>query len=117
MVKKITLGLVTILVLVLAYKLLVQITDALKSGERLSQAAEKVYKLEAQNRELKKRLSEVNSSEFIEQQARDKLGLGKKGEVVVIIPEDKLKLVMGASASAQEIRLPNWLGWLRLFFR
>lgn len=116
MIKKVSLGLIILISLVVAYNLLTQIMEAAKYGERLSQAAETVYKLEAQNRELKKKLSEIQSPEFIEEQARNKLGLGKAGETVVIIPEDKLKLVMGASAPAQ-IRLPNALGWWRVFFK
>jgi len=116
MIKKITFGVVILLSLVLAYNLITQIIDSVKSGDRLSQAADNVYKLEAKNKELKKKLSEVQSPEFIEQQARDKLGLGRPGETMVIIPDEKLKEVMGASQPAQQIRLPNWLGWLRVFF-
>lgn len=116
MFKKLTYGLVIVIVLVIAYNLLRQITQALKSGERLSEATEELYKLQNKNQELKKKLPQIQSLDFIEQQARDKLGLSKKGETVVIIPEDKLKLVMGASASAQIPRLSNPLGWLKVFF-
>ncbi len=116
MIRKIALGVIILVVLSLAYNLLVQITDALRSGDRLSAAAEAVYNLEAKNRQLKNKLSEVQSPEFIEEQARNKLGLGKSGETMVIIPDDKLKLVMGASSSAG-VRLPNWLGWFKVFFR
>lgn len=117
MLKKIILGVIILIVLIIAYNLLIQISDALKSGERLSDAVDVVYKLEAQNRELKKKLIQAQSQEFIEQQARNKLGLGKSGETIVIIPEDKLKSVLGATQSAQVVRLPNWLGWWRVFFR
>lgn len=89
---------------------------AIKSGERLSDSVNAVYKLEIKNKELKKRLAEVQSPDFIEKEVRNKLGLSKKGETVVVIPEDKLKLILGASTSAQ-IRLPNWLGWLKVFFK
>ena len=116
MLRKVIIGGIILIVLVVAYNLLGQITDALRSGERLSSQAEAVFKLEVKNRELKKKLSQINSPQFIEQQARDKLGLGKPGETIVIIPEDKLKLIMGASESA-EVRLPNWLGWLKVFFK
>ncbi len=107
---------IILVVLVIIYNLLVQIKDALKSGDRLSAAAEVVYKQEAKNRELKKKLAEVNSIEFIEKQARNKLGLSKIGETIVIIPEEKLKSVLGVTQSA-EIRLPNWLGWWKVFFK
>ena len=103
------------MVLVVTYNLLVQINDAVKSGERLSEQADVVYKLEAKNRELKSKLSQIQSPQFIEEQARNKLGLSKAGETIVIIPEEKLKQVLGVSESAQ-IRLPNPLGWLRVFF-
>lgn len=117
MLKKIILGVTILIVLIIAYNLLVQISDALKSGERLSNSADVVYKLEAANRELKKKLTQTESQEFIEQQARNKLGLGKSGETLVIIPEDRLKSVLGATQSAQIVRLPNWLGWWKVFFR
>lgn len=100
--------------LFLAYKLFSQILYALKSEGRLTQAAEVVYSLEMKNKQLQKKLSEIQSVEFIESQARNKLGLSKKGETIVIIAEDKLKLVLGTSQSAIP-RLPNWLGWLKVF--
>lgn len=116
MIRKIVIGAGILLVLVIAYNLLNQITDALRSSDRLSAQAETVYKLEDKNRQLKKKLTQIQSAQFIEEQARDKLGLGKAGETTVIIPEEKLKSVLEASQSA-EIRLPNWLGWLKVFFR
>lgn len=116
MVKKIGLGLIMLIALLLAYNLVNQIYDAVKSGERLSQQLEEVYQLEAQNRQLKKRLSEIQSDDFLEEQARNKLGFGKTGETVIIIPEEKIRQILGATASAQEARLPNWLGWLKVFW-
>lgn len=115
MVRKIAMGAIILIVLLIGYNLIVRIMDALRSGERLSQAADKVYQLEGKNKQLKQKLKEVQSGEFIEEQARNKLGLGKAGETVVIIPEEKLNLVMGASRSAQ-VRLPNPLGWLKVFW-
>lgn len=115
MIKKVALGLIILVVLVVAYNLVTQIKDAVKSGERLSQSADVVVTLEAKNKALKKKLTEIQSPDFIEEQIRNKLGLTKKGETVVVIPEDKMKLVLGASKSAQ-IRLPNWLGWVKVFF-
>ncbi len=117
MLRKAILGAIILLVLVIAYNLLVQITGALQSGDRLSSQADTVFRLEAKNKELKKKLSQIQSQEFIEQQARDKLGLGKNGETIVIIPDEKIKQVLGTTESAQEARLPNWLGWFRVFFR
>lgn len=115
MLKKVILGAGIIATLLVAYNLASQITAALKSGDRLSAAAEAVYQLEAKNKQLKNKLSQIQTPQFIEKQARDKLGLAKAGESIVVIPEDKLKLIMGASTSSQP-RYPNWLGWWKVFF-
>lgn len=116
MVKKIALSLIILVIMVVAYNLITQIMVSTKSGERLLEAAEAVYKLEAKNKVLKQKLNQIQSPDFLEEEIRNKLGFAKKGETVVVIPEEKLKLVLGASSSAQNIRLPNWLGWLRVFF-
>lgn len=116
MIKKIVLGTIILVVLIVAYNLISQIIQTTKSSERLSQAADSVYKLEAKNRALKEKLTQMQSPQFLEEEVRNKLGLSKKGETIVVIPEDKIKLVLGTSSSAQ-IRLPNWLGWLKVFFK
>ncbi len=116
MFKKVSTVLIILVSLFIAYKLIFQISDALKSGERLSTAADQVFMFEAKNKQLKKKLSEVESPQFIEEEARNKLGLGKPGETVVIIPENKLRQVLEGSSSAEEVRLPNYQGWLKVFF-
>ena len=113
--RKIIIILIILGILLAAYSLIGQIIGAFKSSDRLSDAVDKVYNLEVKNKELKGKLAQIKSPEFIEQQARDKLGLSKQGETVIIIPEQKLKEILGASQSAQ-IRLANWLGWLKVFF-
>ena len=104
------------MVLLVAVYLLQQITNTIKSSDRLSTAANTVYQLEVKNRQLKQKLSQIQSAHFIEEQARNKLGLAKNGETIVIIPAEKLKQILGASQSAK-VRLPNWLGWWRVFFQ
>jgi len=116
MIKKIALGFIVLVILVVTYNLITQIMEASKSEERLSLSADVVYKLEAKNKELKKKLSQIQTPEFIEEEIRNKLGFAKAGETIVVIPEEKLKLVLGASQAA-EVRLPNWLGWLKVFFK
>ncbi len=116
MVKKIGLIIFSLVILIIVYNLIHQILDALKSSDRLTAEAEKVYQLEAKNKQLKQKLLEVQSLDFIEIQARNKLNLSKNGETMVIIPEQKIKELL-ASSSAQIVRLPNALGWWRVFFK
>lgn len=105
-----------LITLIIALNLLKQISDTLKSSERLSLMVDDIQKLEIKNKELKKKLTEIKSQEFVEEQARNKLGLVKAGEIVVIIAQDRIKQILGVSSSAQQVRLPNWQGWLKLFW-
>lgn len=68
--------------------------------------------LKKENEELQKELARVQSPEYIEDMARDKLNLQKEGEVVVVLPE------ISASPEPQtEITInPNWKKWWKLFF-
>lgn len=116
MVKKFVVVVIILISIVAGYNLISQIIEAAKSGERLSEAADTVYKLEMKNKELKKRLEGIQAPQFIEEEARNKLGLSKKGETVVIIPDEKIKQVLGVTESANAKRLPNWLGWWKIFF-
>ncbi len=117
MIRKLVILTIILVGLVAGYNLVSQILEAAKSGERLSAAADAVYKLENKNKELKKALTDSQSPQFIEEKARNKLGLGKMGETIVIIPDEKIKQILGASNSAVVIRLPNPLGWWKVFFK
>jgi cell division protein FtsB len=92
-----------------------QIVLALQAGQRLDRAAEEVNNLQQDNRVLKEKLSQTQKYNFIEQMARDKLNLVKPGETVVIIPEKAIDKVLSAQIKVEEVKLPNWQGWLKLF--
>lgn len=95
-----------------------QINDALQASNRLDQAAAEVTGLQSKNQQLKKKLTEVQQPNFIEQIARNKLNFARPNETVVIIPKEALdKVVLGASKKIEDFKLPNWEGWLRLFFK
>ena len=68
----------------------------------------------AQVLEDKKRLSDslqtINTSFFIEQQAREKLGLAKPGDVVVIMPP-----VVPTPTSEPVDDSDTWLKWFKLY--
>ena len=72
-----------------------------------------LVRVESENARLKSRLSEVERPEFVEKEARDKLGLVKPGEVVVLVGKH-------ATASPDVLRssteLPRWQQWWQLFF-
>lgn len=100
------------------YSFAVRIYAALKSADRLTSSVNRLHDLEIKNTELKKQLKIVASPEFIEKIARDKLGLSKEDETTVIIDQEKLKQIIRSQKEAiVEQKLPNYLGWWRLFFK
>ena len=82
-----------------------------KAGERIKQAEADVQKQTQENEELKTRLAQVESPEFIEKEAREKLGLGEPGETIVVLP----KTEEPSFAEASEGQAPNWRRWWKLY--
>ena len=115
--KKLIYLILAVITIVIAYSLIRQITSALKSNENLQQVVDDLHKMEIQNEELKKRLGQIELPQFIEKEARNKLGLVKEGEVLVIIPNEKIEDILGKDKIKQEIKFPNPLGWLKVFFK
>lgn len=115
--KKISLVFGLIISLIITWNIINQIISTLKSGDRFKEATDKFHSLEVKNKELKENLERVKNPRFIEEQARDKLGLVKEGETLVIIPQEKIDSILGLTKKVEEIRLPNWQGWLRLFWK
>jgi cell division protein DivIC len=76
--------------------------------------------LTAKNRQLQENLLEATSPAFIEQAARDKLGLVREGETVVILDKSQItNLPAGKAGPNDQERpreLPSWKQWWSLFF-
>lgn len=117
MVKKIALISGLILALVIFYNLSKQLYDSLEVSRRLDREAENLTNLQKRNVELKGKLEEVGSLSFVEREARDKLGLVREGETMVIIPPSEIDKILGAQKEVEKIVLPYWQGWLKLFIR
>ncbi|KKR80512.1 MAG: Septum formation initiator [Candidatus Daviesbacteria bacterium GW2011_GWA1_41_61] len=115
--KKIFIVLILIFIIGILYSLGVQIYESLQVSGRLEQEAEELVNLEKKNSELKKKLTEVQSLSFIEQQTRNKLGWSRAGETVVIIPQEELDKVLGVKEEVQKIIEPYWQGWMKLFWK
>lgn len=70
--------------------------------------------LASKNEELKRELSEAQTPEYIEKVAREKLGLVKEGETIILMPPRKDS--GQANIPAPDESAPNWKKWWRLFF-
>jgi cell division protein FtsB len=100
---------------IILYSFIRQIYDALEVGKRVDLEIEDLGKLQKQNLELKKKLAQMETVGFLEQQARDKLNMAREGETVFIIPQEVLDQVLKVE-KVEKVVEPNWKGWLRLFW-
>lgn len=77
-------------------------------------AEQELLRQKQENKKLKLELSYVESRDFIEKEARNKLLLVKQGEQQVVVSQG---LVKGGSAEEKENKDdPNWRKWWKLFF-
>lgn len=64
-----------------------------------------------ENQKLEQQLQDTKSSDYVEKIARNKLGMVKDGESIILLPE-----VGSKPQVQQEITEPHWKIWWRLFF-
>ena len=88
-----------------------------EAKDRIQREKEKVLKLEEEGRILEEELKKMQGNEFLESQLRDKLGLAKKGESVVILPDPETlkKLVPEIPDEKDYLPDPIYVKWLKLF--
>lgn len=105
------------IVLILGLSLVRSIAKLANSNQRIVDEETKVAKLQKENRELEEKLKGIKSVEFIEKEARDKLGLAKKGELVVVLPDTETLKSLAPKLEEKKFTLPdpNWKLWLNLF--
>ncbi len=81
-------------------------------GDVIKQAEDRLSEAKKKNESLQKQLAQVESKEFIEREARNKLNLGREGETVVILPP----ITPEISPTPTIIdNLQNWQKWIKVF--
>lgn len=73
---------------------------------------EKLVSEQKKNQFLKEHLFYVKTNQFVEKEAREKLGMSRPGEFIVIAPTS-------TPLNHEKIEIdnkPNWRKWLELFF-
>jgi cell division protein FtsB len=112
---KVIQGLITVIGIILIVSLVQDIRRLLRASGEIKIAEKKVQELEKENQQLAEKKKYYQSSEFIEEQARDKLNMAKPGETIVILPSN-LEEVLGKGKKESLPELPNWQRWWNLFF-
>ena len=113
--KEIIPGLIIVFSLYLIVSLSKEIFDLVQKEKVIEQEQLKVEKLKVEAQVLREQLDYVQSEEFVEKEAREKLGLTKEGETIVILPEDFEEIVELSRKGIETEELPNWRKWLGLF--
>ncbi len=103
-------GVVLVLGLVLAVKTGINVVKLVGFGDRLKLAEKEFIRVKSENSSLKSKLAEVESDDFLEKEAREKFGLGKEGEEVVIVPTLAPK-----NGRVEETLIDNWKKWWKLY--
>ncbi|MBI4096335.1 MAG: septum formation initiator family protein [Candidatus Levybacteria bacterium] len=109
--KKILFVVIVAILLVIINNLVRSIYNIWQKKDFVTQAQKELDFQKQENQRLKSQLTYVQTQEFIERQARDKLFMVKKGEQKVLIPQEPEK-----TASEEKNNLPNWKKWWNLFF-
>ena len=90
----------------------------IKEGDVIIEKTQsRLEKINEENKKLSEQLQVTQSEEFLEKQLRDKLGLAKEGEKVIVLPEpDIVRKLAPVIPQEEEIRpKPNWQKWIDLF--
>lgn len=115
--KKILRLLIFALGIYLIISLVQQIFSLWRAEERIKIAQKKVEEAREENEDLAEELKYVQSEEFVEKEARDKLGMGKEGETIVVLSQDLIEKEVAKVKKEQEEpeKIPNWQQWKEVF--
>ena len=111
--KKILFIIVIVICLLIINNIVRSTYDIWKKKDLIVTAQAQLETEKRENARLKAQLKSAQNSQFIEEEARNKLLLVKPGEQIVIIPHD---LVSSDSSKLKEDKRPNWQKWWDLFF-
>lgn len=106
---------ISILLMVSLVRNIIRINNV---NQSIKEEEEKIEKIRQENEELKAKLEILRSDEYKEKQLRDKLGLAKEGELIVVLPDDEILRSLAPKIEEEEEFLPdpNWKKWMKLFF-
>lgn len=108
--KIISIVIIAILILIIK-NLFFSIYNLSNNSNIVGNLEEKLKEEKKENLFLKQKLSYVKSDEFVENQARNILGLVTEGEYIVIAPKPEEK-----KDKVVKKEPPNWEKWWKLFF-
>lgn len=105
------------LILVLTMSVIKNIRRASQIKTEIRTEKTKVEKIKSENAQLEAQIANTQGLEFVEKEIRNRLGLAKEGEWMVILPDEEIVRKLAPKTQLDEDTLPdpNWKKWLKLF--
>ena len=106
------------LILMLSVTLVKNVVRTNQIRAQIQAERDKIAKIQADNNKLEAEVAQTQSADFIEREMRNKLGLGKLGEAIVVLPDPDVlrKLAPMIPVEVDSLPDPNWKKWMKLFF-
>ena len=113
-IKKVGLGILFVFLLV---SLIRNISIMATGDKRIAEEEAKLEKARKKNSELKATVAKISTPEYLEKQARDRLGLVREGETIVVLPDEETLKKMAPRFEREVDTLPDptWKKWVKLF--
>lgn len=92
------------------------IIDLWQKGSAYDREEQRFAKARLENEQLISQYERIQTPEYVEQEARDKLGLTKEGEIVVVLPQDTALTEKDMNPSIDLTNLPIWQQWIKVLF-
>ena len=106
----------TVLFLVAAVNLTRTTLNVVQSSKRLEELRGEVSDLEKQKSDFQAEIEYRQTDEFVEREAREKLGLVKPGEELFVVKNVLGELTHRSEAAADDSNVSNARAWINLFF-
>ncbi|MEK7578040.1 MAG: septum formation initiator family protein [Patescibacteria group bacterium] len=105
-------SIVILLSLILSVRAIITIIDLRARKYTVTERKNAVEQVKKENAMLQKELDAIHSDEYVEKIARDKLGMVKDDESIVLLPDE----VKGGMRKEEKQARTNWQRWWGLFF-
>ncbi len=107
------------LFIVIGFSFLRNVYRAKAVHGQIEVAKKQLAELQLKKNQLRNELDEIQSREYLDKEAHDKLNLVYKGEVVLVLPEEDVlrRFSPRTQKHKEELRpLSSWQAWLKLFW-
>lgn len=89
------------------------------ANESVSRAEKTLDLLTIEQEKFKQQLIGIQTMEYTEREARDKLGMAREGDIILVLPEEDVLKRLSPRVQRQQIEVvlpsPNWRKWFNLF--